>query len=222
MVSLRDVRLRIRAIEQTLQVTKAMNLISTAKLRKGRRMLLDTEPYYKRIQKVMFDIISGTNKIDSIFFRNKNLSDSRRTAIITITSDKGLAGSYNANVFKQTIELCSRVQNPVLILVGAIGYRYFLHTPYIILENFSFHSKTPTVEHAGEIADYIISQYLWEVFDEIHIVYTHMFNAIKILPVERQIIPLNKEKIQAELSEIGSHKRGSVKFECLPSGKAVF
>ncbi|MDR2480151.1 MAG: F0F1 ATP synthase subunit gamma, partial [Treponema sp.] len=59
MANLRDVRLRMRAIRQTLQVTRAMNLISTAKLRKGRRVLEDTEPYFTRIQKSMFDILSG-------------------------------------------------------------------------------------------------------------------------------------------------------------------
>jgi len=69
MANLRDVRLRIRAIKQTLQVTKAMNLISTAKLRKGRRMLEDTEPYFSRIQKSMFDILSGAGAVNSEFIR---------------------------------------------------------------------------------------------------------------------------------------------------------
>ncbi len=61
MASLRDVRLRMRAIEQTLKVTKAMNLISTAKLRKGRKMLADTVPYFSRIQKSMYDILQAKN-----------------------------------------------------------------------------------------------------------------------------------------------------------------
>jgi F-type H+-transporting ATPase subunit gamma len=199
MANLRDVRLRMRAIEQTLQVTKAMNLISTAKLRKGRRMLLDTEPYFKRIQKSMFDIISSAGDIPSVFFQKPDPSNTSRTAIIVVTSDKGLAGGYNANVFRLVNDLCSRVQNPLLILIGSVGYRYFIHSPYVILENFSFHSQIPTVEHAGEITDYIISQYLWGMFNEIHVVYTHMFSAIKLTPVEKQIVPLVKEKIQNDL-----------------------
>jgi F-type H+-transporting ATPase subunit gamma len=222
MANLRDVRLRMRAIEQTLQVTKAMNLISTAKLRKGRRMLLDTEPYFKRIQKSMFDILSGTNSIRSEFFRQPDPSRTSRTAVIAITSDKGLAGGYNANVFKLVNDLCKRVPNPVLILVGSIGYRYFAHSPYIILENFSFRSQIPTVDHAGEIADYIISQYLWGMFNEIHIVYTHMYSVIRMQPAERQIMPLIKEKIQDELSQMGSHKRENLNLEYIPSAGAVF
>ena len=222
MANLRDVRLRMRAIEQTLQVTKAMNLISTAKLRKGRRMLEDTEPYFKRIQKSMFDILSGAGNIQSPFFRKDDPSKTQRTAIIVITSDKGLAGGYNANVFRHVNELCSRVQNPLLILIGNIGYRYFVHSPHVILENFSFHSQIPTVENAGEIADYMISQYQWGMFSEMYVVYTHMFSVIKLMPMERQILPLNTEKIQNELFEIGGEKRVELKFEFLPSAEALF
>ncbi|MDR0444239.1 MAG: ATP synthase F1 subunit gamma [Treponema sp.] len=222
MANLRDVRLRMRAIEQTLQVTKAMNLISTAKLRKGRRMHEDTEPYFKRIQKSMFDIISCAGNMQSAFFRKNDPSKPSRTAIIVITSDKGLAGGYNANIFRHVNELCTRVQNPVLVLIGAIGYRYYVHSPHVILENFSFRSQMPTLEHAGEITDYIISQFLWGMFNEIHIVYTHMFSAIKLQPTERQIMPLHTEKIQQELSEFGGEKRVELKFEFMPSAEAVF
>ncbi|MDR1586475.1 MAG: F0F1 ATP synthase subunit gamma, partial [Treponema sp.] len=126
MANLRDVRLRMRAIRQTLQVTKAMNLISTAKLQKGRRVLEDTEPYFTRIQKSMFDILSAAGRLKSDFFRRPDSNDASRTAVVVITSDKGLAGGYNANIFHGVNELCSKVRNPILILIGAIGYRYFV------------------------------------------------------------------------------------------------
>ena len=221
MTNLRDVRLRMRAIEQTLQVTKAMNLISTAKLRKGRRLLHDTEPYFDRITKSMFDILSGTNEIENTFFR-KAKSDTSRTAVIAVTSDRGLAGGYNANVVRHVNELCSGLQNPVLILVGSIGFRYFSQSPYVILENISFRSQIPTVEHAEEISDYVISQYLWGMFDEIHIVYTHMFNAVRVKTIDRQIMPLDMDKLQDELSTLGVVKRIELKAEYLPSVGAVF
>jgi len=224
MSNLRDVRLRMKAIEQTLQVTKAMNLISTAKLRKGRKMLADTVPYFSRIQKAMFDIISSEGNIDSEFFKRRNASKaSNRTAVIVITSDKGLAGGYNANIYRHVEELCAKVQNPVLILIGGnVGYRYFGHSPHVILENFSFHPQIPTVEHAGEVSEYVVSQFLWGVFDSIHIVYTHMFSMVKLLPTEHQVIPIVKEKIQNDIFEIGGEKRVDLKFEFLPSTGAVF
>jgi F-type H+-transporting ATPase subunit gamma len=212
----------MRAVGQTLQVTKAMNLISTVKLRRARRMLEDTEPYFTRIQKSMFDILSGVGKVKSAFLKEPSPDKQTRTAIVVITSDKGLAGGYNSNISRQVSELCTRVKNPLLLIVGALGYHYFVHSPYIILENFSFRSQIPTVDNAGEIADYISSQYLWGMFDEVHIVYTHMFSTVKLLPVERQILPLNAKKIQEELYASGNIKRVKLEFEFLPSKEEVF
>jgi F-type H+-transporting ATPase subunit gamma len=222
MANLRDVRLRMRAIRQTLQVTKAMYLISTSKLRKGRRILEDTEPYFTRIQKSMFDILSRAGTVQSQFFRKPDPSKPGRTAIVVITSDKGLAGGYNANVFKQVNDLCAKVKDPVLVLVGSIGYRYYEHSAYTILEGFSLRSQMPTMEDAQNIAEYLTSQYLWGIFNEVHIVYTHMYSSIKLLPADEQIFPLSAEKIQTELSNKGNVKRVELQFEFIPSKEQVF
>jgi F-type H+-transporting ATPase subunit gamma len=212
----------MRAIRQTLQVTKAMNLISTAKLRKGRRVLEDTEPFFTRIQKSMFDILSGAGRVESDFFGRRKAGNPSRSAVVVVTSDKGLAGGYNANIFRQVTSLCETLSHPILILIGSIGYRYFIHSPYLILENFSFKSRLPEVDNAKEIADYIVSQYLWGMFDEVHIVYTHMYSTIKLLPTVRQILPLNAQRIQEEIARSGGQKRVELQFEYLPSKEEVF
>ena len=222
MANLRDVRLRMRAIKQTLQVTKAMNLISTAKLRKGRRVLEDTEPFFTRIQKAMYDILSGAGRMQSEFFGRAPGQSAGRTAIVALSSDKGLAGGYNANLFRQVIDLCSRKASPVLIPIGAIGYRYFIHSPYLILENFSFRSRLPEVDDAKEIADYLISQYLWGMFDEVYIVYTHMYSAVKLLPTARQILPLSQENLRQELARQDNRDRAPRRLEYFPSKEEVF
>jgi F-type H+-transporting ATPase subunit gamma len=213
----------MRAIRQTLQVTKAMNLISTAKLRKGRRLLEDTEPYFTRIQKSMFDILSSAGRVQSQFFKShRPQNGDSRTAIVAITSDKGLAGGYNAGIFHQVMALADRVSKPLLILIGAIGQRYFVNSPYLVLENFSFHSRMPTVEDAKEIADYLISQFDWGMFDQVYVVYTHMYSTIKLLPTERQVLPLDLDRMQEELSQAEGQERVELQFEFLPSPEEVF
>jgi F-type H+-transporting ATPase subunit gamma len=211
----------MRAIRQTLQVTKAMNLISTAKLRKGRRTLQDVEPYFTRIQKSMFDIISGAGMKKNKFMEAPGKDETSRTAIVVITSDKGLAGGYNANIFRHVNQFCENVKNPILILVGSIGYRYFIHSPWLIMENFSFKSRQPEMDEAKEIAEYVISQYLWGVFSEVHIVYTHMYSSIKLVPREQQLLPLNIKKMQSEFEKTGE-KRKERRFEYWPSEETVF
>jgi len=237
MANLRDLRIRMRAIRQTLQVTKAMNLISTSKLRKGRRVLEDTEPYFTRIQKSMADIISCVGRVDSVFFKgyeakkneqtgeaasSEQPAKNANTAIVVITSDKGLAGGYNANIFRQVNDLCSRVDNPALILIGTIGHRHYAHTSHTVLEKFSCHSQLPTLEYAGEIADYIVSHFSWGMYKEVYIVYTHMYSAIKLLPNITHILPLDLEKMQAELCMMGNKKRVELQFEFIPSEEEVF
>jgi len=218
MANLRDLRLRMRAIRQTLQVTKAMKLISTAKLRKGRRILHDVEPYFSRIEKTMFDILSGAGTVESKFLKTAEVS---RTAIIAINSDKGLAGGYNANIFNKVNEFCDNVKNPALIVVGDIGYRHFIHSAWPVLKNFSLKSKLPELEDAREIAEYIISQYLLGEFNEVHIVYTHMYSSVKLAPREFQLLPLSVNIMQKELEQSGG-KRKELQFEYLPSKEAVF
>jgi F-type H+-transporting ATPase subunit gamma len=222
MGNLRDVRLRMKAISQTLQVTKAMNLISTAKLRKGRRTLQDTEPYFTRIQKSMLNILYNAGKVESDFFRKSKPNEDSRCAILVVTSDKGLAGGYNANVFRQVHNSCSCIKNPQLILVGSVGSRYFAQSPYLVLESFSFQSQMPTMENASEITDYIVSQFLWGAFDEVHVVYTHMYSSIKLLPKEKQLLPLDIEQFQKDYSDERDIKKHEMQYEFIPSKKSVF
>ncbi|MDR0411876.1 MAG: ATP synthase F1 subunit gamma [Treponema sp.] len=219
MANLRDTRLRMRAIRQTLQVTKAMNLISTSKLRRGRRALEDTEPYFMRIKKSMFDIISSIDNVKSDFLGRRDI---KHSAVIVVSSDKGLAGGYNANVFRQVNKVCETLQSPLLITIGNIASRHFSHSSFDVLENFSFKPRLPMLDDAKEIADYIISQYLWNYFDEVHLVYTHMFSAVKLMPETIQLLPVSAEKIQEEIVRTGEEKRVDLRFEFIPSEEEVF
>jgi F-type H+-transporting ATPase subunit gamma len=222
MANLRDIRVRMKTITQTLKVTNAMNLISTAKLRKGRRLLTDTEPYFNRIQKTMADLLHSAGKVESPYFNKKNAG---RACVIAVSSDKGLAGGYNANIFRYVSGVCQKVSNPILILIGNIGQRYFVNSPYMVLENFSFASQLPTLENANAIAEYIISQFDWGVFNEVRIVYTHMQNTLTLLPAERIILPFDEERMRASSPNpvfIELENKKPLYFEYIPSPEAVF
>ncbi len=220
MANLRDVRGRIRGVTQTLQVTKANKLISTSKLQRARRMLADSVPYFDRIRTTMREIVEDSpERVESEFFSERGSKDDRRTAVIVITSDRGMAGGYNANVVRRAEELCAELPNPFLIVVGAVGQRVLASSRFLVLEGFTFHSRIPTVKDAKELADYVISQYLWEAFDEVVIVYTHMRGPIKLVPETIRALPL-------DASGFGDEGAGRIKarigFEYLPSATAMF
>jgi F-type H+-transporting ATPase subunit gamma len=220
--NLRDVRLRMKAIGQTLQVTKAMNLISTSKLRRGRHLLQDTEPFFNRIQKTMTNVLNSISSVNSMYFKH---GDKGHTGIIVVTSDKGLAGGYNANVARYASQLCEKVDNPALVFIGNVGHRYFDNSPYLILEDFSFQGQLPTVEEAQAVSEWVIAQFLWGVFKEVKIVYTHMYSTLKLVPQERMVLPLNREtmqQIKTELSPFSSEtQQEKINIEYIPSADVV-
>ena len=222
MANLRDVRIRMKAIAQTLQVTKAMKLISTAKLRKSRRTLEDSHTFFEKIRKSMTQIVAHAEVASSEYFDLREKNEIRRSGVIVITTDRGLAGGYNANVARYTETLCAGLPSPFLMLVGAIGQRYFDRSPYPVLENFSFNSKLPQVHDAKEISDFIISQFSWGMFDEIYIVYTRMRNSISLVPESIRLLPLDSAKLHGKDSPFVGENRKVVNYEYLPSAEGVF
>jgi F-type H+-transporting ATPase subunit gamma len=222
MSNLRDVRGRIRGVSQTLQVTKAMKLISTAKLRRARRTLEDTEPYFDRIRASMNEIVGAAGAVGSEFFDHREKNKERRSAVVVVTSDRGLAGGYNAAVARFAEQVCSGLPNAFLIVVGSVGQRYFVNSPYPVIENFTFRSKLPEVSDAKEIADFVVSQFLWEVFDEVHVVYTRMRSMVKLVPEAQRLLPLDAAGLATPGSLLRAFDRRDTDFEYIPSPEAVF
>ncbi|MDR1096236.1 MAG: ATP synthase F1 subunit gamma [Spirochaetaceae bacterium] len=233
MANQREARQRMRAIKQTLQVTQAMSLISTAKLRKARTILAAAEPYFHRIQQTMREIMVGQTDVRSAFFPKDEPKG--RSVVIVITSEKGLAGGYNAAVYRYVMEMCKKLSNPVLITIGNVGQRFFERAPYVTLESFSFGSGVPDIDDAREVAEYVISQFEWGVFHDVHIVYTHMFSVIKTQPMEKSILPLNSDTLQQDYitEAMAAVKAGVIKkdeikelenlrFDYIPSRHVVF
>jgi F-type H+-transporting ATPase subunit gamma len=239
MPNLRETRRRMRAINQTLQVTRAMNLISTSKLRKGKLVLASVEPYFRRVQQSMREILAGAGDVSSVYLPSSthtrdNTKGKHHSAVIVITTDKGLAGGYNANVVRYVHSLCEKLPAPIVIIVGNVGQRYFANSPLKVIETFSFEGRLPTLEDAAALSEFVVSQYEWGLFSEIRVVYTHMFNTMKLLPNEKLILPLDAEKLREDaISELELARKNGVKeaelktvenlhFEYSPSPEAVF
>lgn len=223
MASARDVRARMRSVAQTLQVTKAMKLISTAKLRKARALLEDAEPFFDRIRDSMRELaFDAGSAVDNPLFALREGKSPRRSAVVVMTSDRGMAGGYNAAVARFALDLCAGLPSPFLVVTGAVGQRYLIDSPYPILENFSYDARMPTVADAKEIADFMLAQFRWEVFDEVHIAYTRMRSAVRLVPESIRLLPLDQGRLAARPAAAaagGTEPRG---FEYLPDREAVF
>jgi F-type H+-transporting ATPase subunit gamma len=220
MANMRDIRVRMKSIRQTLQITSAMKLISTSKLRRARVQLDQTEPYFDRIRETMEDIFMHSEGIRDQYFAPRKRPDGiPRRGFMVVTSDKGLAGGYNHNIIKLAETSMTRPETDYLLLLGTIGSRYFLRKNCSILENFKYSTAIPTVFEAKDVADFILSQYEHGVIDEFYIVYTRMYSSVKLVPEVLKILPLEESSFR---TGDGATMKSDSSLTYIPSAQSVF
>ncbi len=195
---MRDIKRRIRSVSSTKQITKAMELVSSAKLRRAREKLEKTRPYYNTIVRSIRDILTSTSGIRHPFLEKREV---KKAAYIVITADRGLCGGYNNNVIKLTEENIKNKDNAVIIAVGQKARDFFKKRGYNLAEEFVHISENPNYSHAREIGDIVINLYKMREIDEVNIVYTQFESTIsqvtkimKLLPAENVVEKGDRKK----------------------------
>ena len=127
MANAKEIQDRMKSINDTLKITNAMYMISSSKLKKSKKMLTDTEPYFFTLQSEMSRILRHLPDLDSIYFRSTDEipEEEKRIAYMVVTADKGLAGSYNHNILKIAEEELAKHPKRQLYVLGEVGRHYF-------------------------------------------------------------------------------------------------
>ena len=189
MASTRDIKRRIRGISSTKQITKAMELVSTSKLRKAREKLERSRPFYNVILDNIQNVLASTGNTKHPLLASREVKNS---LYIVITSDRGLAGGYNSNIIKLAEEAMRNSQGGnKLITVGIKSYEYFRRRDYEILDNFFGISEEPEFSDAKAIGKLALDHYKNHEVDEVNIVFSNFISTIsqeakiiKLLPSE--------------------------------------
>ena len=214
MANTKEIQDRIKSINDTLKITNAMYMISSSKLKKSKKMLADTEPYFFTLQSEMSRILRHLPDMEDIYFKTNEdkLPEDRKVGYIVITADKGLAGSYNHNILKMAEEHLKNHPNHSLFVLGELGRHYFAKKDVDIDTNFRYTVQKPTMHRARDISAVILDQFNNHELDEVYVVYTRMENAVqseaevlKLLPLERgdcgeMTMPLNMYREEIELN----------------------
>ncbi|MBE5828827.1 MAG: ATP synthase F1 subunit gamma [Butyrivibrio sp.] len=194
MANIKEIRDRIESVGDTMKITNAMYLISSTKLRKARKMLTDTEPFFfstkAMIERVVSHLPEGTKNI--FLETRKDIPESeRKRGYIIFTDDKGLAGAYNHNVLKLAEEhIHGDGDKWKLFVIGELGRFHFTSRNMDIEESFMFTSQNPTLHRARKIAAEILEYYYDRKIDEFYVIYTTMKGATcearfeKLLPLD--------------------------------------
>ena len=194
MASAKEIQDRMRSIKDTLKITNAMYMISSSKLKKSKKMLADTEPYFYTLQSEMSRILRHLPDMNSIYFKtNAEIPERKRKAgYIVITADKGLAGSYNLNILKLAEEELEKRDDYKLFVLGELGRHYFEQKGINIDKQFHFVVQDPSLSRARRIAEDLLKLYHENQLDELYIIYTTMVNAMQEEAQVAQLLPLKK------------------------------
>lgn len=201
MANMREIRTRMRSIQDTMKITNAMYLISSAKLKKARRSMEGTKPYFDTLKATIHDILLHSPDIQHAYFDNrpKVAAEEKKRGYIIITADKGLAGAYNHNVIKLAgEEMSRRGKNNMLYLIGQVGRQHFAEQRAPMPDDFFYTNHMPTRLRARSIAEAVVAAFDRKELDEVYIVYTRMVSSMKAEPDIMQLLPLSRVDFVSE------------------------
>jgi len=196
-MSLKNIKNKIRSIDKTRKVTKAMEAVSAVKMRKSQERALEGRAYAHAalsILKRLSGSIDGTKHLLS------TVRDIKHSCVIIVTSDKGLAGSLNNGVLKRTDTLVRdnnlSVLNTSFICIGRKGYEYAIRRGFTIESEYLNMSDDVPLSGLREIAQAIVSKFMDGEFDSVCVVYTNFHSTFEQSAEVRTVLPLSLESVQ--------------------------
>jgi len=195
---LRETRRRIRSIESTKRITKAMELIAASRILRAQQRVQQSRPYSALITRVMQGVVNQMDEVVHPLLEERK--DRRAAAVVVITSDRGFAGAYNSNVLRTTEELTARLRSdgmePKLYVTGRKGISYFRFRERPVEQSWRGFSEIPSYEDAKTVSDVVIDAFAAGEVDEIHLVHTDFVSALVQYPEARRLVPLVIEETE--------------------------
>ena len=215
MQSISDIKRRISSIEQTRQITRAMYLISTVKLRKALSRYEKNTTYIQKLRATMKDIVLHKGDVEHVYLQPRT---GNRTAFIVIAGDKGLAGAYNHNVLNMALKNIKEAEERYIFTVGRVALQFFQRKGYTVDIEFLHTAQDPQIANARQIAETLVDLYRQNMIDRMVIVYTHMVSTFTQQPRVLPLLPLSLENLMDVQTE--TTYRADMIYE--PSAEAVF
>jgi F-type H+-transporting ATPase subunit gamma len=206
MASAREMRLRIRSIKNIAQVTRALQAVSASKVRKAVQAVSATRPYAEQAWKVLVHLSEqpGHNALHPLLRPRENI---KNILVVLITSDRGLAGAYNSNIFRHTLlHFKDFPQNISYITIGKKGRDLLLRRRRNVIAEFSNLSATPSFMEVSAIGRLAIDDFLNGSYEEVYLAYTDYKNMIHQDPVIKRLLPFELNQDKQVTENLSSHK----------------
>ena len=202
MASLKDLRRRIRATKSMQQIFKAMEMVAAAKLRRAQGRALAARPYATKITAMLGNLAGAASELDHPLFKER---PARRTALVLVTSDRGLCGAFNANILRRAVEFLREKQETgytvTVSLVGRKARDFFRRRAWSRRQEWVGVFDRLSYEHALDIGSDIVENFTNGTFDELYIVYNEFKSVIQQRVVIEKLLPL--ESLEPDEGALG-------------------
>jgi len=216
----RILRSRIRSVQATKKITRAMELIAASRIVKAQQRVQAAVPYSEMITNVVKDLVAGGSSTESAFLKPREVI--KTTCYVTIAADRGLCGGYNAGVVRATEgEVKADVlanKTYAVVPVGRKSENYFKFRGYSLMKPFAGFSDAPKYENAKAIGEYVVDLFLKKEVDRVELVYTRFVSAGTQEVVRRPLIPLEREAVEGG---DGKPEGGASAYEFEPSAEDI-
>lgn len=209
MASLKEIDSRIKSTKKMNQITKAMNMVSSSKLRRAEKNTKQFEPYMEKMQDAITAIAGASKNSNHPMLRPRHI---QRSGYLVITSDKGLAGAYSSNVLKRLVndikEKHTNSDEYSIIVLGQSGVDFLKNRGYEVESSLVDVPDQPSFKSIQAIAKHAIDLFSEEHIDELKIYYSHYVSVLENKPSVKQVLPLSQED-----SSQGQGQMSSYEFE---------
>lgn len=209
---MKEIKTRIKSVESTKQITKAMELVSSSKFRKAKERAESARPYFNTLYNTVQDIAKNTSNSRNVFLKERKVNN---VCYIVVAGDRGLAGGYNSNILKAVIAH-NKLGTGKVITVGKKAKESLSKRGYEVIDYIESVEKC-VYEDANRVAQTAMEAYKNGEVDEVNLVYTEFISALSQEPKIVKLLPVTIDNTNTE-KEV---KKGKAAVQYLPSADAV-
>mgnify|MGYP002314417333 FL=1 len=208
---MKDIKLRIKSVESTMQITKAMELVASSKMRRAKERVEHSRPYFETLYESLTKIAAADPRARNPYLRRDEI---KRTLLVVIAGDRGLAGGYNANVFKQA----DAAGGPAVVLpIGKRSAEYFAHHEADLFTHEVLLAADVSVSEGFTLSHQITEGFLKGEYDAVKLCYTRFDSMMTQTAITLEVLPLTIEPTEAQKAEA---RRSQILYK--PSSEEVF
>ena len=208
-VSTKEIKNRIRSMESTKQITKAMEMVASSKLRKAQTQVQASRPYFETLYNTLQQIAATDRELESPYLTQQK---NQRAVYVVVAGDRGLAGGYNSNVIKTALSQLG--EEDLVLPLGKKAVDYFRSHGMQLLADSYVEAEDVSVADCFTIAKDLCKRYLAGEFGRVYVIYTEFVSVLSQVPQVRQLLPLTGKDWSEEA------KQSDIVYE--PDSRSVF